>query len=382
MLQTSDRERKEKVGIPRKISDSKRSNELNTNTGGRHRDRGNKDENRLCPKTESSSRSRSSHRDRKRSRSRKREETSRKTEKGLRDREGRGDDSRGSRGGRDEENLREKKGRRRKELGRERSPRGERSERAGRSRNRDDRCEDRKGMKSDQRKRSLEKERNGTSKKGHEPNYKKEKLEELDDDDLLNLRKELLKQMKAEDLEKLEAGEGNIEDGEISDNGEEEVDKSPKSASLDPRARLRRNSSASKKKDGGSDKENTKEAQQTEKNGRSFKRISQDEMEIQKDTYFKKRGAKTMDDPKKKGLDENGKKEEVQRKEEIEEVMRPELLLGFSTEDIDHKLIPFKKRQFKQLQFEEIQLKVHLSSSSTICTAILTRYCVSGPDCR
>merc|ERR1712228_214762 len=70
---------------------------------------------------------------------------------------------------------------------------------------------------------------------------KKEKLEELDDDDLLNLRKELLKQMKAEDLEKLEAGEGNIEDGEISDSGEEEVDKPPKSASLDTRARLRRN---------------------------------------------------------------------------------------------------------------------------------------------
>ena len=354
--QTSHLEWKEKVGISRKISDSKRSNELNTNTGGRHRDRGNKDENRLCPKTEPSSRSRSSQRGRKRSRSRKREETSRKTEKGLRDREGRGDDSRGSRGGRDEENLREK-GRRRKELGREqRSPRGERSERAGRSRNRNDRCEDRKG--SDQRKRTLEKERNGTSKKSHEPNYKKEKLEELDDDDLLNLRKELLKQMKAEDLEKLEAGEANIEDGEISDSGEEEVDKPPKSASLDPRARLTRNSSASKKKDGGSDKENTKEAQQSDKNGRSFKRISQDEMEIQKDTYFKKRGAKTMDDPKKKGLDEDGKKEEVQRKEEIEEVMRPELLLGFSTEDIDHKLIPFKKRQFKQLQFEEIQLKV------------------------
>ena len=354
--QTSHLEWKEKVGISRKISDSKRSNELNTNTGGRHRDRGNKDENRLCPKTEPSSRSRSSQRGRKRSRSRKREETSRKTEKGLRDREGRGDDSRGSRGGRDEENLREK-GRRRKELGREqRSPRGERSERAGRSRNRNDRCEDRKG--SDQRKRTLEKERNGTSKKSHEPNYKKEKLEELDDDDLLNLRKELLKQMKAEDLEKLEAGEANIEDGEISDSGEEEVDKPPKSATLDPRARLRRNSSASKKKDGGSDKENTKEAQQSDKNGRSFKRISQDEMEIQKDTYFKKRGAKTMDDPKKKGLDEDGKKEEVQRKEEIEEVMRPELLLGFSTEDIDHKLIPFKKRQFKQLQFEEIQLKV------------------------
>ena len=358
--QTSDREKKEKVGIPRKISDSKRSNELNTNTRSRHRDRVNKDENRFCPKTEPSSRSRSSQRDRKRSRSRKREETSRKTEKGLRAREGRGDDSRGSRGGRDEENLREKKGRRRKELGREqRSPRRERSVRAGRSRNRDDRCEDRKGMKSDQRKRSLENERNGTSKRSHEPNYKKEKLEELDDDDLLNLRKELLKQMKAEDLEKLEAGEGNIEDGEISDSGEEEVDKSPKSASLDPRARLRRNSSASKKKDGGSDKENTKEAQQTEKNGRSFKRISQDEKEIQKDTSFKKRGAKNMDDPKKKGLDEDGKKEEVQRKEEIEEVMRPELLLGFSTEDIDHKLIPFKKRQFKQLQFEEIQLKVH-----------------------
>ena len=237
-------------------------------------------------------------------------------------------------------------------------------------------------MKSDQRKRSLEKERNGTSKKSHEPNYKKEKLEELDDDDLLNLRKELLKQMKAEDLEKLEAGEGNIEDGEISDSGEEEVDKSPKSASLDPRARLRRNSSASKKKDGGSDKENTKEAQQSEKNGRSFKRISQDEKEIQKDTSFKKRGAKTMDDPKKKGLDEDGKKDEEQRKEEIEEVMRPELLLGFSTEDIDHKLIPFKKRQFKQLQFEEIQLKVHLSSSSTICKAVFIRRCVSGPDCR
>merc|ERR1711994_400001 len=118
-------------------------------------------------------------------------------------------------------------------------------------------------------------------------------------------------------------------DGEISDSGEEEVDKSPKSASLDPRARLRRNSSASKKKDGGSDKENTKEAQQSEKNGRSFKRISQDEKEIQKDTSFKKRGAKNMDDPKKKGLNENEKKEEVRRKEEIEEVMRPELLLGF-----------------------------------------------------
>ena len=68
----------------------------------------------------------------------------------------------------------------------------------------------------------MEKERNGTSKKSHEPNYKKEKLEELDDDDLLNLRKELLKQMKAEDLEKLEAGEANIEDGEISDSSKQE----------------------------------------------------------------------------------------------------------------------------------------------------------------
>ena len=192
--------------------------------------------------------------------------------------------------------------------------------------------------------------------------------------------------MKAEDLEKLEAGEENIEDGEISDSSEEEVDKPLKSASLDPRARLRRNSSASKKKDGGSDKENTKDAQQSEKSGRSYKRISQDEKEIQKDAPFKKRGAKgferkTTDDPKTKGLNEVEKKEEVKRNEEIEEVMRPELLLGFSTEDIDHKLIPFKKRQFKQLQFEEIQLKVPLSSSSTICPAILTRYCASGPDC-
>ena len=52
------------------------------------------------------------------------------------------------------------------------------------------------------------------------------------------------------------------------------------------------------------------------------------------------------------------KDEHRAKEEETGEGMRPELLLGISTEDIDHKLIPFKKRQFKQLQFEEIQLKV------------------------
>jgi len=50
--------------------------------------------------------------------------------------------------------------------------------------------------------------------------------------------------------------------------------------------------------------------------------------------------------------------------------MRPELLLGFSTEDIDHKLIPFKKRQFKQLQFEEIQLKAQIAARSASSTPV------------
>merc|ERR1711974_335516 len=77
-------------------------------------------------------------------------------------------------------------------------------------------------------------------------------------------------------------------------------------------------------------------------------------------------GRERMGDKIKEGHNDMKAKEE----EHSEEGMRPELLLGFSTEDIDHKLIPFKKRQFKQLQFEEIQLKAQIAARSASSTPV------------
>ena len=39
-------------------------------------------------------------------------------------------------------------------------------------------------------------------------------------------------------------------------------------------------------------------------------------------------------------------------------MLRPEHLEGYSAEEIDNRLIPFKKRNFKELQQEESKIKV------------------------
>ena len=279
----------------------------------------------------------------------------------------------------------------RKERDRERTPKKDESrERVGRSRCKEDIRKDKKG--NDQRKMQGRPERNGQHVNTEEPKSKKKKseskLEELDDDDLLQLRKELLKQMKAEDLEKLEAANENVEEGEISDSNDDEVNdtEQPKKSSLDLRAKLGRKSdpkegSANKSRDAGSDKENlTQRAAKSSGTQRLLpKKITQDVKEILQDKVPTRKGSKNVQ--RKPGDRQNvegarrdrkgdkTKDEHRAKEEETGEGMRPELLLGISTEDIDHKLIPFKKRQFKQLQFEEIQLKV--SSISFFSNGIL-----------
>ena len=275
----------------------------------------------------------------------------------------------------------------RKERDRERTPKKDESrERVGKSR-----CkEDKKG--NDQRKMQGRPERNGQHVNTEEPKSKKKKseskLEELDDDDLLQLRKELLKQMKAEDLEKLEAANENVEEGEISDSNDDEVNdtEQPKKSSLDLRAKLGRKSdpkesSANKSRDTGSDKENlTQRAAKSSGTQRLLpKKVTQDVKEVLQDKVPTRKGSKNVqrkpgdcqnvEGARRERKGDNAKDEHRAKEEETGEGMRPELLLGISTEDIDHKLIPFKKRQFKQLQFEEIQLKV--SSISFFSMAFL-----------
>jgi len=286
----------------------------------------------------------------------------------------------------------------RKERDRERTPKKDESrERVGRSRCKEDIRKDKKG--NDQRKMQGRPERNGQHVNTEEPKSKKKKseskLEELDDDDLLQLRKELLKQMKAEDLEKLEAANENVEDGEISDSNDDEVTDSKQSqkASFDLRAKLKRKSSdpkesaanKNKNKDTGSDKENStqKEAKSRGAQRPLSKRTSQDENEVVQDKVATRKGSKYgvernhTDDQEvndagreRKGDNKTKDKNTEAKEDDGEEGMRPELLLGFSTEDIDHKLIPFKKRQFKQLQFEEIQLKAQIAARSASSTPV------------
>ena len=319
-------------------------------------------------------------------------------------------------GRRDEERSSEQ--RCRKERERERSPKKDTllREKVSRSRCEEDNWKDEKGSKSEKRKNKQgDPDRNGWALRTQTPKSKRRKseskLEELDDEDLLRLRKELLKQMKAEDLEKLEAANENVEDGEISDSNDDEANDSgqSKKASFDLRAKLRKRSSdpkessANKSKDTGSDKENSTQKGRGAHRPLS-KRTSQDDKEVLQDNVASRKGSKhdaernKVDDPKVKDAERERKVKnahnDMKAKEEEEsgEGMRPELLLGFSIEDIDHKLIPFKKRQFKQLQFEEIQLKVNfikhhlLFLFSTLTSIVVALHqhqdeCLPGPDC-
>ena len=359
--QPNDLQKRENVMLPVKIADPK------TISASKYRNH--KDDKRFTKSGDPTSRSRSPHRNRKRSRSRNRVE---KTEIGCR---GRGE-VKSRRGSRKEE--RSSEARLRKERDRERSPKKETW-----SREKGDR-KGHKGSKYDQRNEQVEPDRNRRSLRTQEPKSKKRKseskLEELDDNDLLRLRKELLKQMKEEDLEKLEAANDNVEDGEIADSDDDDEEnndsKEPKKDSFDLRTKLKRKSSdpkessANKNKDTGSDKENLTQKETKSKGAQRplLKRTSQDEKEVLQDKAATGKGSKhgvernqTNDqEVKREGRERKAKDEDTKEEEDGEEGMRPELLLGFTTEDIDHKLIPFKKRQFKQLQFEEIQLKVNL----------------------
>ena len=417
--QSNDLQKRGTVALPGKVADSRRSSEPKTNSDSKYRDKGQKDEKRYLKSGPPTSRSRSPHKNRKRSRSRSgnRVEIPTKTDVGCRVRGGRGGEVKSRQNGRRNED-RSSEQRCRKERERERSPKKDTlsREKVSRSRCEEDNWKDKKGNKSEKRNKQVDPDRNGRTLRIQTPKSKRRKseskLEELDDEDLLRLRKELLKQMKAEDLEKLEAANENVEDGEISDSNDDEANESVqcKKASFDLRAKLKKRSSdpkessANKNKDTGSDKENS-----TQKGRGTIKplskRTSQDDKEVLQDNVATKKGSKhgiernKVDDQKVKGAVRERKGDKIKdtnaiEGEESEEGMRPELLLGFSIEDIDHKLIPFKKRQFKQLQFEEIQLKVSsikhefffLYSTSTNIFGLLTLHqhqdkCLSGPDC-
>ena len=382
----NDRQKRENVSLPGKVADSRISSDPKSNPDSKYRNKGEKGEKRSAKSGSPTSRSPHRSRKRSRSRSRNRVEIATKREEGCR---GRGEDVKNRRGTRNEERSSEP--RFRKERDRERSPKKETwsKEKGDRSSCKEDNRKDKKGSKSDKRKTQVTPDKNGRTLGTKEPKSKRRKseskLEELDDDDLLRLRKELLKQMKAEDLEKLEAANENVEDGEISDSNDDEVTDSKQSqkASFDLRAKLKRKSSdpkesaanKNKNKDTGSDKENSTQKETKSRGAQRplSKRTSQDENEVVQDKVATRKGSKYgiernhTDDQEvndagreRKGNNKTKDKNTKAKEDDGEEGMRPELLLGFSTEDIDHKLIPFKKRQFKQLQFEEIQLKVNL----------------------
>jgi len=170
-------------------------------------------------------------------------------------------------------------------------------------------------------------------------------LDTLQDESLLKMKEHLLQQLNMED---------DVEEGEISDSGDEEVnlimtnvDISNRKSAPDLRNKLgNRNEGVSEENvrsrsisGDGSDKENTSSKQIEKK----------DRLHCEK-----------KDDDNKDICGEAANKKEEECVSNVSGTWRPDLLRGFSSEDIEHKLIPFKKRQFKELQFEEIKIKKQL----------------------
>lgn len=195
------------------------------------------------------------------------------------------------------------------------------------------------------RKRSIERRREEAAKKRSrihnrsqscsptrvEETVQKEELEELE-----NIRSKLMAQINSGDSFVEEKHPENMEDGEISDSGDEEVQ--------------------------GifTEKTGREPSKNADKDIRVEQNVDQEKCTDLRQKLKAKQDNRTVSESGGGGSDkENGGATEGEKKSKVREKihLKKACLKEYSEEDIDNKLIPFKKRQFFELQYEEQKLK-------------------------